>query len=145
VAEATETEKITGSSSNARFRQLIRAGITQSETVFHAKASNSRKPDNRYDGDHALEKGECGFGYIGNVPHDDRVSRPIALTPLVPGTDRFDPQPFSGKAVILWTDGSVQSFPIERASGQVLLDGKNLLDPTQPFWAGTVPLLVLPE
>ena len=145
VAAATTTPQVAGNSSNARFRQLIRSGITQSETVFYAHVPSTHKPDNLIDGDHALERGECGFAYVENLITKDKVVRPLAMTPMIPGTTRFDPQPFSGKAVILWTDNSVRSLPIDKNSGQVMVDGRNLLDPSHPIWGGKPPLIALPD
>lgn len=145
VADATKTEKIAGSTANDRFRQLIRAQITQSERLFYAHIPGVHRPDDLIDGDDALAQGECGFAYIGNLLTTDQVARPIAITPLIAGTTRFDPQPFDGKAVILWTDTSVRSLPIDRGSGQVMLDGKNLLDPSHPVWGGQPPVIALPE
>jgi|GEM_PF-432940 len=145
VAEKTETPIVTGDSSNARFRQLLRAEISQSEVIFYAHAQGMHKPDNRFTGNQALAPGECGFAYVGNLDPKGKSPRPIAMTPFIPGTDRFDTNPFDGKAVFLWTDNSVSSLPIDRATGQVILNGKNLLDPTNPVWSGTPPVLLLPE
>ena len=136
---------ITGSSSNARFRQLFQAGITQSEGIFYAKAAGTRKPDGVIIADSTLTTGECGFGYVENIRTDDGATRPLAMTPFERGSSRFDPMPFDGKAVILFSDGSVQSFEIERLSGEVMLDGRNILDPTHPVWGGVPPALLLPE
>ena len=145
VADETKTEQITGNTANDRFRQLIRSGIVQSETQFYAHVPGIHNPDNLIDGDNALDRGECGFAYIGNLVTTDQVARPIAITPLISGTTRFDPNPFDGKAVILWTDSSVKSLPIDGQSGQVMLDGKNLLDPDHPVWGGQPPVISLPE
>jgi hypothetical protein len=145
VADATNTPKISGNSANDRFRQLIRAGISQSEILFYAHVPGVRKPDGLIDGDNALAPGECGFAYVGNLVTTDEVSRPIAMTPLIPGTQRFDYKPFDGKAVILWTDNSVSSLPIDRKTGEVMLDGKSLLDPSHPIWGGKPPVIALPE
>jgi len=145
IADATHGAPDSGNSSNARFRQLIRSGMTQTEKMFYVHTPGSHKPDNRIDGQHALEQGECGFAYVENSKATDHVSRPLAMAPLVPGTTRFDPMPFDGKAVILWTDNSVRSMPIDRKSGQVMLDGKNLLDPSHPIWDGKPPVIALPE
>jgi hypothetical protein len=142
VAKATDSDLIQGKSANARFRQLIRANFTQSEMLFHARLPGIRKPDNRIDGDHALEPGECAYAYIES---SFTGPRPLAIAPLVPGTDRFDPKPFDGKAVILWTDNSVRSLPIDRKSGQVMLDGKPLFDPTNKVWGGRPPVICHPE
>lgn len=145
VADTTKTERVSGTTSNARFRQLIRAGIMQSEMPFHARVPGSHNPDNMMDGDHALQVGECSFSYVENLVTDDKVARPIAMTPLISGSTRFDPQPFDGKAVILWTDNSVRSLPIDRNSGQVIFDGKNLLDPSHPIWGGKPPVIAWPH
>lgn len=144
VADSTKSEKITGSAANDRFRQLFHAGITQMETPFYVHTPGVRRADGLIAGDQALEQGECGFAYIGNLITAEGP-RPIAITPLVPGTTRFDPNPFDGKAVILWTDNSVKSLPIDRRSGEVMLDGRNLLDPGHPVWGGKPPVIALPE
>lgn len=145
VAAATGTEKESGNSANARFRQLLRSEIVRSEMTFYAKASGVRKPDNVVEGDQALEPGECAFAYVSNLPADDQASFPLAMTPLVPGTRRFDPTPFDGKAVVLFSDGRVESLPIDRVTGEVMLKGRNLLDPKHPVWKGNPPVLALPE
>jgi len=145
VAEKTGSLKLTGDSSNARFRQLIRAEISQSEAIFYTHSDGMRRPDNNFIGNLALEKGECGFAYVENLDPKDTTPRPIAMTPFVLGTDRFDTKPFNGKAFILWTDNSVKSMPIDRATGQVMLNGKSLLDPTNPVWSGKPPVILLPE
>lgn len=145
VADVTGTPKISGSSANDHFRQLIHAGITQSEMTFYAHATGIRKPDSVIDGENALASGECGFAYIGNLVTTDDVARPIAVTPMIPGTSRFDHKPFDDKAVILWTDNSVRSLPIDRQTGEVRFEGKNLLDPSHPIWGGKPPVIALPE
>ena len=74
-----------------------------------------------------------------------KSARPIAMTPLFPEPSSFDYNPFDGKAVILWTDSSVRSMPIDRKTGEVMFEGKNLLDPTHPVWGGKPPVIALPE
>lgn len=143
VAKKSKNEPITGNSSNARFRQLIQGEIVQAETMFYAKASDVHRPDSDISGDHAIEAGECGFAYIESSAGEAR--RPLAIAPLVAGTDRLDPKPFSGKAVILWSDNSVSSLSIDRKTGHVLFEGKNILDPKHPVWKGTAPVVLLPE
>ncbi|RYD21924.1 MAG: DUF4190 domain-containing protein [Verrucomicrobiaceae bacterium] len=145
VADSTETKKVTGKSSNACFRQLIRAGIASTETMFYAKTPGTRKPDGVIDGDNAIAKGECGFAYVSHPLTTAGRPRPLAMAPFVPGTDQFDPKPYSGKAVILWTDGSVTSMNIKLGTGEVMKEGKNLLDPSHPVWSGTPPVIFLPE
>ena len=145
VADATTGEPVSGTSANARFRQLIRANFLKSEMLFYVHTPGSRQPDNQIDGNQALEAGECGFAYVESHPANNPGSRPLALAPLIRGTTRFDPKPFDGKAVILWTDNSVRSMPIDRESGEVMLDGKNLLDPSHPVWGGQPPMIAMPE
>ena len=145
VADKTSTTQITGDSANARFRQLIASQITINEQMFYAKSAGTNKPDGFIDGDFALQYGECGFGYIDNISSNTPDARPIVMTPFVPGTTEFDPKPFDGKAIILWTDNSVHTYPIDRTTGKVIIDGKSILDPDHPVWAGTPPNLVLPE
>ena len=145
VSETTNNPAITGSSSNARFRQLFQAGITQGEQAFSAKADGSRKPDGIISGDEVLTPGECGFGYVENIRTDDEIPRPIAMTPFKQGSSEFDPKPFDHKAVVLWSDSSVRSLAIDRSTGEAILDGKNLLDSAHPIWGGTPPSLLLPE
>ena len=144
VANDYGAPEIAGSSSNSRFRQLFQANITQSEHSFYAKSAGSQKPDGNISGEEALAPGECGFGYIDNISADD-TPRPIAMAPFRPGSDEFDPMPFDGKAVILFSDSSVKLISIERNTGEAILDGQNLLDPTHPVWGGTAPTLLLPE
>jgi type II secretory pathway pseudopilin PulG len=145
VADAFGAPAISGSSSNARFRQLFQTEITQSEEIFYAKSAGTRKPDGVIIGNKALAPGECGFGYIENVRTDDGAARPFVITPFKHGSDEFDPMPFDGKAVALFTDGSVQVLPIDRNTGEAMLDGQNLFDPTHPIWGGIPPSLLLPE
>lgn len=145
VAEATATPKIPGKSANDRFRQLTRSGIIQSESLFYANAAGVREPDGLIDGDNFLAPGECAFAYVENVVTTDAIARPLAMTPFVPGTLSFDHLPFDNKAVVLWTDNSVRSLPIDRNTGEVMLDGKNLLDPDHPIWAGKPPVIAPPE
>jgi hypothetical protein len=135
-------------SSNDFFRQLLAAEIAMSEGMFYAKSRRGRRPDNLFDGTNALEKGECGFAYIAGLKVAGDPARPIVLTPLIPGKLQFDykfsKKYFSGKAIILRIDNSVTSLPIDK-SGNVFINGKNLFDPTQPFWNGKVPDVKWPE
>lgn len=144
VATNTDTAKETGTSANAYFRQLIRSGIAQSEMIFYAKSSGTHKPDGNITGSHCLESGECGFALIAS-DSKSRPSSPILISPLIPGTDRFDRNTYGGMAVILSLDNSVKSLPIDRKTGHVMLNGMNLLDPANPVWGGKPPVIALPE
>ncbi|MES2660761.1 MAG: hypothetical protein V4689_19200 [Verrucomicrobiota bacterium] len=130
--------------SNDYFRQLLASGIVQGESFFYADIADSRKPDDRMEPGRAIEKGECGYCYLMGLSSKGNPSRPIAVTPLIPGTDRFDPKPFGRKAVLLMLDNSVTSRPIQK-DGHVLMNGKNVFDPTNPIWDGKPPVIVWPE
>jgi hypothetical protein len=145
VREATGTDLNLGTkTSNDFFRQLIGSGIAQSESMFYAKIAGTRKPDGDFTGKKALEKGEVGFAYFSGLSSEGNPSKPLVITPLIPGTDRFDPKPFKGKAVILKADNSVTSMTIGK-DGRVMMDGRNLLDPDHPVWGGQKWKLVWPE
>jgi hypothetical protein len=130
--------------SNDFFRQLIAAGFEQNERLFSTPSRGGREADNRVDGTHALEKGECGFSYLIGPRFNFGTPQPIVVTPLITGTDRFDPTLFDGWAIILWTDNSVKKLPIDK-HGHVMHLGKHLLDPSNPVWAGRPPVIAWPE
>jgi prepilin-type N-terminal cleavage/methylation domain-containing protein len=134
VASATDTTKVAGNTANDRFRQLIRSGIAQSEAMFYAKTSFSKKPDGVYNTDTtALEGGEVGFGMI--VRSDEtglsaagNPSRPVVVAPFTDAlAGQFDSDYYDGKAVVLKLDNSVTSLNIVKSSGKVLISGKDLL------------------
>ena len=91
-----------------------------------------------------MKKGECGFSYIAGLSSKGNPSRPLVVTPLIPGTTRFDPTRFHGKAIILRMDNSVSSIPINGA-GHVMSNGMNLLDPANPIWGGEKFTIAWPE
>jgi len=133
VAAATETTKVSGISANDRFRQLIRAGIAQSEMMFYSKTAYTKKPDGAFNNDtNALQAGEVGFGIIMNgaagLSAAGNPSRPIIATPFKVTMDgTFDSDFYDGKAVILKLDNSVSSYEIVKSSGNVLNNGKKIL------------------
>lgn len=126
------------------FRQLIAAGFLQKEEVFYAKIDGCKKPDNRIEAGKALAKGECGFSYLVGLSSNGNPSRPLLVTPLIPGTDRFDSTKFHVKAILLRMDNSVTSVPIN-SDGHVMSNGINLLDPANPVWGGKPPVIASPE
>jgi type II secretory pathway pseudopilin PulG len=147
--DPANTSPLGKSSSNDFFRQLIAAEIVQSEFWFYSNASGSRKPDNVINGAKALEKRECAFAYVsGLTTAGNPAGTPIVLFPMVPGKLLFDyklcKKHYNGSAVILRLDNSVTSYPVDK-SGRVWIDGKDLFDPTQPFWNGKVPDVKWPE
>lgn len=137
--------ELEGASSNAYFRQLFVAGLATDENPFHVPgALGTHRPDGRMDGPNALAAGECGIAYVTGCASTQSPDRPVLLAPLVPGSERFDPGPFAGKALVIFLDGRIQHLPVD-PSGHAILDGRNLLDPAHPCWSGMPPVLALPD
>jgi hypothetical protein len=91
-----------------------------------------------------LRKGEVAFAYVAGLKSEGNPARPIAFAPVIPGTTRFDPEPFDGKAVFLRIDCSVTSMNI-RKDGHVLYEGTDILSPENPIWGGTEPDIRYPD
>lgn len=128
--------------SNDLLKQLIAAGITTSEEIFFARIFGSKKPDNVIASNRqTLARGQCGFAYILGGGSKSDPARPLIVSPLIPGTLLFDPQPFEGKAVVLRPDNSAVTLKIQ-PDGRVLgLGGKDIFDPSQPYWGGVAPVV----
>lgn len=144
VQQKTGTELRMGTKySNDFFRQLLAGGFSPSERQFYAHIAGTHlsRPENDFA---TLQKGECGFTYFLGATEGDKPGRPLVVTPMIPGTDRFDPKPFGGKAVLLRLDNSVTSLTIDK-HGHVLVDGRNLMDPHHPIWDGHAPMIAWPE
>ena len=145
VKDATDTALVAGNKSNDRFRQLIRAGIAQSESMFYAKTAFTKKPDGILTSDiQALAAGEVGFGIIMDkgtkgLSAAGNPSRPIIGAPFKIALDgTFDSDFYDGKAVVLKLDNSVTSFPIVPTSGNVKINGKTMLETgDQTVWGTT--------
>jgi len=144
VRERTHTNLSLGSSSsNDYFRQLIAAECVDSEKIFYLHIPGINRPDNVITGARCLEAGECGFTYVvGLSPRDDGAT-PLLLAPMIPCTQRFDPKPFHGKALVLRLDHSVTMEPID-PTGHVIVNVMDLFDPKQQFWHGKIPSLRYP-
>lgn len=132
-------------SSNQLFRQLMVSGM-KSERPFWARTAHSpKKPDELYTTDATmLAPGEVGFAYIAGLSSTTDPKAPLVVSPLIPGKRTFDPEPFGGKAIVLFTDNSTASLDIDK-QGRALLDGMDLFDPRQPFWNGKAPDIKWPE
>ncbi len=134
VASNTDTAKVGGSTANDRFRQLIRSGIAQSETMFYSKTTYTKKPDGVFNDDNtALAAGEVGFGLMETTEGKGlsaagNPSRPVVMTPFDQSlaSEKFDFDIYDGKAVILKLDNSVTSLPIIKTSQLVKISGKSL-------------------
>lgn len=145
VREATgSTDPMGIVSSNDYFRQLFAAGIVSSESMFHVRVPGARLPDDVVTPGEALKKGECSFTYLLGALITDNPARPLVVAPMIPGTNRFDREFFEGKATILRMDNSVVSLEIDK-HGQVILQGRNLMDPSHPVWDGHPPAIAWPD
>ena len=135
------------SSSNDYFRQLIIAEISQSKSMFYGYGVSSRKPLDPEDLTTALLPGECGFAYIISDPNESRPDTPLAVYPMVKGKLLFDSKLtklWGDKAVVLYSDCSVRGHPID-SSGRVMINGRDLFDPSQPHWNDKTPIVKWPE
>ncbi len=129
VTDATGSTLTLGTgSSNDFFRQLLAGNYSQSEKMFYAKISKTKKPDDNISGAEALKAGEVGFAYMmkgtAGFNAGGNPGRPIACTPLLNNaTDgTFDPAPFDSKAIILRMDNSATSINI-KLDNTILLGG----------------------
>jgi hypothetical protein len=127
-------------SSNDLFKQLFAANILTSEEIFYVKLSGIRKPDQLvFPHSKILEEGECGFAYVLGGSTGSHPDRPLAVTPLVPGTLRFDPEPLDGFAVALHCDNTTKSYRILADGRAVDSKGVDIFDPGQSYWNGIPP------
>jgi hypothetical protein len=146
VKESTGTSLHLGdASSNQLFRQLIATGWKSEKPFYCRSASSPRKPDDIFTPGKALVVGECGFGYVAGLDSTLAPGTPFVFAPLIPGTRRFDPKPFQGKAIILRLDNSATAMAIDAKTGQVMQNGMDIFDPRQPWWGGKAPDIKLPE
>jgi hypothetical protein len=151
VVEDTESKLRLGTgSANEIFRQLSAAGIVDSESVFFARIPGAHNPDDDSSSpEKALAKGEVGFSYILGPSPDSPAETPLVVTPLVPGTNRFDPKPFKGRALVMrvgnMTKGIIDVLPINSRGEVIDSSGKHLLAADHPIWGGKAPVIVWPE
>jgi hypothetical protein len=143
VKQATgTTAEVKAATANDCFFQLIAADNVKTDRIFSLdepaapERAEKRKP---------LEKiAKCSFAYVSGMNAARNPSTPVVVAPLVDGKTTFDPQVLGGKAVILRVDNSVSTLPIE-PDGRVLINGKDIFDPAQPFWNGKVPPIKWPQ
>lgn len=69
---------------------------------------------------------------------------PIVLTPLIPGTTKFDPEPFKGKAIKLRINQSALTYDIHK-DGHVYDKDIDILSAKHPVWNGKAPDIRYPE
>ncbi len=150
VIKSTGTSlDLSGSTSNAALRQLIAAEVTPNEAIFDACIYGATSPDGIITPGEALKKGEVGFSYISGLSSKNDPSTPVLLTPMIPGTIKFDPKPFEngdiGQAIILHIDGHVSSYTIQKDGHIYDAKGINLLSAKHPIWKGKAPDIRYPE
>ena len=134
-ASTKTTHDLSGTSSNAMFRQLIAFGI-QSEDIFYClHPEGIRKPDKILTPGNALAPREVGFSYIAGLDTSMNPGRPVLLTPMKIGTEEFWPRPHGKKAVILRIDNSVEVPLIRSADNKGSIGGGMTVFDTGP---GTV-------
>lgn len=143
VKEATGFKgELRAETANDCFFQLVGAGIVSNVEIFQwADVQKPGDPAPKPPAADRLEK--CSFAYLPARNSAGHPGRPIVVTPLIKGTNLFDPKPFGGKAVILKRDNSVTSVPID-GEGRAILDGRDLFDPGQPYWKGEEPSVKWP-
>lgn len=120
-----------GKFSNDYLGQLIAGGYTHSEEIFYAKGGSStdQKPDNQFRTKaQTLAAGECGFAYVKGQSVSNNTGRPLLCAPMTGKGVKFDPKPYSGKAVVLRIDGSVKTYTINKDGEVILPNGKGLFE-----------------
>jgi hypothetical protein len=151
VVEQTDSKlRLGAGSANEIFRQLVATGICGIENVYFSKISGAREPDNDFSHpEKVLAKGEVGFSYILGPSPDSPAETPLVVTPLVPGTNRFDPKPFKGRALVMRVGdrsyNDIDVLPINSRGKVIDSSGKHLLSPDHPVWGGKAPVIVWPE
>ena len=128
--------RLGAATANDCFYQLVAANIVMAPAIFTWEEPRQDKDPV------GLEK--CAFSFLSGMNAAGHPDRPLAVAPMVPGTGIFDRKALGGKAVVLRVDNSVISLPIEQ-DGTVFMNGMDLFDPAQPFWAGKVPPIRWPE
>ncbi len=83
-----------------------------------------------------------GYVYISGQTNP---SAPLFLTPLIPGTTKFDPEPFGGHAMVIRIDQSASAYTIGKDGHIYDKDGLDILSPNHPMWNGKAPTIHYPE
>jgi prepilin-type N-terminal cleavage/methylation domain-containing protein len=121
-------------SSNDFFRQLIAAGIIDTEKSFYAKAPYTKKPDNVMSQSKCLAAGECGFAYImasntEPLSSSGNSGRPLVAAAVYNGLTNgtFDPDVYAKKAVIFRIDNSAIAEAVRPSDKKVIVGGGKTL------------------
>jgi len=153
ITGETSSRTLTGSNSNAYFRQLLEAGIIESEQPFYCRTSYTKKPDDVLRGEKALEAGEVGFGYVMALQGKaitTGAGRPIVAAPLREGSSDgvMESEPYDGKSIVLFTDNSVRQLNIRKSDSKAILPSrKHIIEggSEDSIWGATInPIIVAP-
>lgn len=149
------TVQLDGNDSNAYFRQLIVAGVVDSEQPFFARTTYTKsKPDDLMKGDEMLKGGEVGFGYIMKSQGKSisiGAGKPVAAAPLKEGNSdgAMETDPYDGKAIVLFSDSSVKALNIRKSDSKAMLPSKkHILEggSEDSIWGAEInPVMVAPE
>lgn len=143
VKKATNTTaEVKAVTANDCFFQLIAANLVQTDRIF--SIDDAAAPEKQEKPKPQEKVNKCFFAYLSGMNAAGNPGRPVLVAPLVNGKTIFDTQILGRKAVILRVDNSVTLLPIE-PDGRVLINGKDIFDPQQPFWNGKVPPIKWPE
>ncbi len=138
--ETNGEAQVAADSSNDCFFQLISGGYVDNPELF----APDRKDQAGAKKDKPNKLEHCFFSYISGGSSANPAAQPLVMAPLIKGKKTFDPKPLNGKAVVLLIDMSVHVMDINE-EGRVMIDGKDLFDPKQPYWNGKEPTVKWPE
>lgn len=130
TGDTNTTQQLSGSNSNDYFRQLVVAGIVDSEQPFFSRTTYIKsKPDDLMKANELLKAGEVGFGYImksQGVAIPVSAGKPVCATPLKEGsTDgSMENDPYDGKAIVLFSDSSVKQLNIRKSDSKAVMQSK---------------------
>ncbi len=124
---------LTGNTSNCYFRQLFYLPGVDNEENFYAKINDgsriTKQPDNKIANGRALERGECGFGYVMTKGSDEtgdgnakgavsKSNAPLIVTSVlgrlpVSGENlTMDAVSFNERGIVLFNSGSVKQIDL---------------------------------
>ncbi len=156
---AVNSTGVVSPDSNSAFREFFISSQIDGEEIFFCKNGLTTKPD----GDigtaptytNALVTKECGFHYLmKNATDSHSVASPSGVPLVITPGDALAPtaaspfaiNPFGGRAVILYNDGSCKSQPITAVGtaglGTVGTGTTNPLDASYPPNQGTAPVIL---
>ncbi len=137
-----------GTSSNDLLRQLFASNVTESQEIFWVKDSPvaDKSPPKGRVPSMPLQPGVNHWAYAHGLNSGSESTAPILFDPWMPGTQKFDPDPWDNRAIIVTVDGSAKPRRIRMSDDKVLDDKHNdLFDPASPAWQDGPPDIRQPE